>query len=63
MEQKLNILYKECIEELQSIGINILDEEKFYRQRIASNFTRKYRCGKCKGKFIITQIGITRQEE
>lgn len=25
----------------------------FYRKRLNSNFTKKYRCGKCGGKFII----------
>lgn len=28
----------------------------FFRQRIAKNFTRKYRCGKCNGKFKVTEI-------
>ena len=26
----------------------------FYRQRISKNFTRKYLCGNCKGKFTVT---------
>lgn len=30
--------------------------QEFYRQRIAKNFTRKYRCGKCNGKFIVIEI-------
>lgn len=25
----------------------------YYRQRMAKNFTKKYRCGKCKGKLMI----------
>jgi len=25
----------------------------YYRQRLSKNFTRKYRCGKCKGKLVI----------
>ena len=28
----------------------------FFRQRIAKNFTRKYRCGKCNGKLKVTEI-------
>ena len=28
----------------------------FYRQRLAKNFERKYRCGKCKGKFTVTSL-------
>lgn len=31
-------------------------EQIFFRQRLSKNFTRKYRCGKCKGKFAITKI-------
>lgn len=27
MEEKLNELYNECIEELKSIGINVIDNE------------------------------------
>lgn len=30
--------------------------QTFYRQRLAKNFQRKYRCGKCKGKFIIIKL-------
>ena len=30
--------------------------QKVYRQRVNKNFTRKYRCGKCGGKFKVTQI-------
>ena len=26
-------------------------DQQFFRQRIAKNFTRKYRCGKCGGRF------------
>ena len=27
MEEKLNILYKECVEELKNIGIDVLNKE------------------------------------
>lgn len=30
--------------------------QNFYRQRIAKNFIRKYRCGKCGGKFKVEII-------
>lgn len=30
--------------------------QEFYRQRIKSNFTRKYKCGKCGGKFQIFEL-------
>ena len=29
--------------------------QKFYRQRLNKNFIRKYRCGKCGGKFKVLQ--------
>lgn len=28
----------------------------FFRQRYRKDFTRKYRCGKCKGKFAVYRI-------
>ena len=28
----------------------------FYRQRMNKNFTRKYRCGKCMGKFLVKEL-------
>lgn len=28
----------------------------FYRQRMNKNFTKKYRCGKCGGKFLVEEI-------
>ena len=30
--------------------------QEFFRQRIKSNFTRKYKCGKCGGKFQIFEL-------
>ena len=30
--------------------------QTYYRQRIAKNFTKKYLCGICKGRFIIKNI-------
>ena len=31
-------------------------DQQFFRQRIVKNFTRKYRCGKCGGKFKIISL-------
>lgn len=31
-------------------------KQEFYRQRLSRNFTLKYRCGKCKGKFEIIKL-------
>lgn len=28
----------------------------FYRQRYNKNFTRRYRCGKCGGKFVVQEF-------
>ena len=28
----------------------------FYRQRMNKNFTKKYRCGKCMGKFLVKEL-------
>lgn len=30
--------------------------QEFYRQRLNKNFTRKYRCGKCGGKFEVIKV-------
>ena len=30
--------------------------QTFFRKRLSKNFTRKYRCGKCNGKFTIIEI-------
>ena len=32
------------------------EDQQFFRQRIIKNFTRKYRCGKCGGKFKIISL-------
>ena len=32
--------------------------QTFYRQRLNKNFTKKYRCGKCGGRFEIMQAGL-----
>lgn len=46
MEQKLNKLYLECIDELNKIGINILDEKKYGKIRIslAKRNNKRYGC-------------------
>ena len=48
MEEKLSILYKECIEELSSIGINILDEQVMGNIDIKISTRSKKRYGCCK---------------
>ncbi len=53
--KKSNVKYKEEIKlnyEIHCINCG----QTFYRQRIAKNFTRKYRCGNCNGKFVIKEI-------
>lgn len=53
--QKSNIEYKEETKykyKIECIGCS----QVFYRQRCNKNFTRKYRCGKCGGKFKITEL-------
>lgn len=31
-------------------------QQEFYRQRLIKNFTRKYRCGKCGGAFVVSVL-------
>ena len=54
--QSSNIMYKE---EKIIYNYKIICEncnQVFYRQRLQKNFTRKYRCGKCSGKFKILKL-------
>ena len=44
---KYKIICKEC-------------KQEFYRQRLNKNITRKYRCGKCGGKFEVINYLITK---
>lgn len=53
--QKSNIEYKEEIKYKYKIECTDCNQV-FYRQRNNKNFTRKYRCGKCGGKFKITEL-------
>ena len=48
MEQKLNKLYLECIEELDKIGIDILDEKKYGKITISIAKRNNKRYGCCK---------------
>ena len=48
METKLKRLYEECIKELQSIGITILDEEKIGKITIQLSKRKNKRYGCCK---------------
>lgn len=48
MEEKLNRLYKECIKELGSIGINILNEQIMGKIDIKISTRSKKRYGCCK---------------
>lgn len=48
MEQKLNKLYLECINELNKIGINILDEKQYGKIDISISKRNNKRYGCCK---------------
>ena len=48
MEQKLNKLFSECINELNKIGINILDKEKYGKIEISIAKRNNKRYGCCK---------------
>lgn len=50
-----NIEYKEDVKYNYKIECKTCGQI-FYRQRIARNFIRKYRCGKCNGKFKVTEV-------
>lgn len=50
--QKSNIEYKETTKYKYKIICEKCGQT-FYRQRLMKNLTRKYRCGKCGGKFTI----------
>ena len=53
--EKSNIEYKE----VENYNYKIICKnckQEFYRQRLNRNFTLKYRCGKCKGKFEIIKL-------
>lgn len=52
--KKSNIEYKENTKYNYKITCEKCGQT-FYRQRIARNFIRKYRCGKCGGKFLLTR--------
>lgn len=53
--EKSNIEFKE--EQNYKYRIICKDcEQEFYRQRLNRNFTRKYRCGKCGGKFEVIKV-------
>ena len=51
--EKCNLEFKEDLSYKYKI-ICSLCGQVYYRKRMAKNFIRKYRCGKCKGKLIIT---------
>lgn len=53
--QKSNIEYKEETKYKYKIECTKCSQI-FYRQRCNKNFTRKYRCGKCGGKFKVSRI-------
>jgi len=53
--QKSNIEYKEETKYKYKIECTKCSQI-FYRQRYNKNFTRKYRCGKCGGKFKISKL-------
>lgn len=52
---KSNVEYKE--KEQYNYHIKCTNcGQSFFRKRLNRNFTRKYRCGKCKGKFQVENI-------
>ena len=52
---KSNVEYKE--KEQYNYHIKCTNcGQSFFRKRLSRNFTRKYRCGKCKGKFQVENI-------
>ena len=51
MEQKLNKLYLECINELNKIGTNILDEKQYGKIDISISKRNNKRYGCCKQEF------------
>lgn len=53
--KKSNIEYKEKENYKYKIECKTCGQT-FFRKRLSKNFTRKYRCGKCNGKFAITKI-------
>ncbi len=63
MEQKLDKLYKECVNELKQIGIDILNEKQFGKIEISISKRNNKRYGGCKQEEpdpkykTITQIG------
>ena len=48
MEEKLNILYKECVEELKNIGIDVLNKEIVGNIEIHLSKRNNKRYGCCK---------------
>lgn len=53
--EKSNVEYNEKELYKYKIKCTICGQE-FYRKRLNKNFTKKYRCGKCKGKLEITEL-------
>ena len=53
--EKSNIEFEDTENYKYKIVCNNCSQE-FYRKRLDKNFTRKYRCGKCGGKFNIIDI-------
>lgn len=53
--KKSNIEYKEKENYKYKIECKTCGQT-FFRKRLSKNFTRKYRCGKCNGKFTIIEI-------
>ena len=60
--EKSHIDYEDTIKFNYKVVCNQCNQT-FYRQRIKRGFLRKYRCGKCGGKFIIFKIDKEAKEE
>lgn len=50
-----NVEYKEAEHYNYKVVCNGCGQE-FYRKRLQKNFTRKYRCAKCEGKFKVISL-------
>ncbi len=53
--EKSNVEFKETVNYKYKVICKACGQE-FYRKRLSKNFLRKYRCGKCNGKFEVTEI-------
>ena len=53
--RKSNIIYEETKKYNYKVECKQCGQV-FFRQRLDKNFTKKYRCGKCRGKLVVFEI-------